>query len=845
MHISLNWLNDYIPVRNIPVEEISKVLTNLGLEVEGVSHIEPFKGEVVVGKITAARAHPNADTLQVCEVDVGDSQCLTIVCGAPNARVGIYVAVAKVGSVLPGDFKIKPSKIRGEHSEGMLCSGKELGISEDGDGILELEQQGLVLGSSIYEVFPVRDTVIELSVTPNRADCLSYVGVARDIAAKLGLKLCIPAETQVNYGPDQVSVSVESFDDCPRFTALKLSNVSAVSSPLWLQKRLESSGVRPINLIVDISNYVMLEMGQPIHAYDARFVAGGFLGVRRAKDGEELTTLDGENRKLCSDDLVIADKEKVLGLAGVMGGASSEVRDDTTEIIVEAAQFNASRIRKTAKRFALHSEASHRFERGVDIHQLKAVQIRVAELLKSIGEELKLSGKLQINSSLSDIKLEDLPSLPRIALRLERVRQITGLSIISQNECIGYLEGLGFTLLDKTADRMLFEVPSWRLDIHSEIDLIEEIARLHGYDKIPYTLPMMEIGTLKEPAHIRFTDEVKLWMASQGFNETISFPFISEADLEDLGVDAKHPLSSTVELTNPLVEESRHLRTSLCFSLLKALQHNQRRGVTGSRLFEAGRSFHNLSKAWQHSEYPEFEANLEQGVHVHGKARDEDRAIERNKLAAIFDQPFQRKSWRQADDEAVDFYHAKGVVEGLLRDFGLQIETAYELVSNKALLPFLNPGASALVKADDQVLGFLGSLHPKTALALGMDYTRPPVVIELDLDLVHSLLTVKPSYTSGLVKFPPVSRDIALVLSENTQHSDILAATKAFNRRKYLTDIHLFDVYRGKNLDEGKKSMAYHLSFQSDKKTLTDKEVDKELDALLTFFKEQLSADLR
>jgi phenylalanyl-tRNA synthetase beta chain len=847
MRVSLNWLNDYIDLKDIPLPTLIATLTNLGLEVESADPVQPWQGDVVVGRIQRAQPHPNAEALQICEVDCGDQEPLTIVCGAPNARQDLTVAVAKVGAVLPGDFKIKASKIRGEKSFGMICSGQELKISDDHEGILELDA-GLTPGTCLAEHLQLRDHIIEIGLTPNRADCLGYVGIARDLAAKLKRPLKIP-ELPANLGDQElhtqevIRIEVGNHEDCARFTALLMKDIQVLESPAWLQRRLENTGMRAINLVVDATNYIMLETGQPIHAYDLRDIGGGVIKVRRASPGEALTTLDGTKRTLSEEDIVIADDNRAIGLAGVMGGENSEVKDDTSDILIEVAHFNSSRVRQTAKRYGLNSEASHRFERGIDIHNLAYINQRVARFIQSILEEVKgtQAGQAKIAGELVDEGFSQAP-LSRIALRMDRVRQISGLSTITQQDCIELLERLGFGFLDKTVERAVFEVPPWRLDIIREIDLIEEITRLYGYEHIPYTLPIMEIGAAAENPLIEFTDQAKLSMAEMGFTEIISFPFCSTADLDQLNLSAEHPYRRTVELANPLVEESRFLRPTLSLSMLKALQENRRHGLTGSKLFECARNFYEPEGPFP-AAFEDFKPTLNQhGSHLQGQARSEDRPIERNCLAGILDQPFQPKTWLQAEQSA-HFFQAKAAIVKLMGDFGID-----RLKLERPLpewYPWLHPSAAAIIRIDEAQAGYLGEIHPRIAQAYGFDFANPPVIFEVDLDCLLTDCQKDSQYESAAIRFPPVTRDIALVVDQQTQHSDVDLALDSFKRRKHLKKMQLFDVYRGDNVAAGKKSMAYALQFQSPKKTLTDKEVEKELQALLDHLKTSISAELR
>ena len=851
MKISLNWLRDYIDLADISTDKVCSELTKLGLEVEALEEVSPIKGPIVVGEILEASPHPEADKLQLCSVDVGDKEALAIVCGAPNARKGLKVVCAGVGSVLPGDFKIKSSKIRGQKSAGMLCSEDELGFGSDSDGILELSPE-LKNGTDIAELFKLKDTVLEIGLTPNRSDCLGYIGIARDLAASLNRDLRTPDLNELEpveklSTEEYVTIKVDDAEDCGRFTALYIKGVKPVSSPLWLQKRLENSGMRPINLIVDVTNYVMLEQGQPIHAYDRRDLKGRTIRVRRARDGEKLTSLDEVERSLLPSDIVIADSEQAIGIAGVMGGLNSEVKDDTSEIIVEVASFNPSSVRKTSQRLALHTEASHRFERGVNIVNIDHVNSRVAELLQVCSRQLISSGKLETEfmpvvagRMIDEYPREFTPS--RIALRVSRARDVSGLRMLTQQECISYLERLGFKFLDKNEDRMVFEIPAHRLDIEREVDLIEEVTRLHGYDKIPTNLPMMEIKPLLEKPWIQFFDQLKLSIASLGFTEIISFPFTSQQDFEKAGIGEEHPFSKAVELHNPLVEDYKFMRTSLAINLVQKLKDNQRHGTYGGKLFELGRSFHLLAGQDLEKFDSSFETFGKQGIHISGRALQEERPIEKNILAAILDHPAQSKSWDR-DEKPASFFDLKAVLLQMIQKFNFK-NPEFKKPDPK-IYPWLNPKESAAVYINSTCIGYIGSLHPRVARDFELDFSKAPILFEIVLDCLWQESGDEAPFESGVVKFPAVARDVSLIVPSSCMHQDVEHAIGSFKRRKHLKKIHLFDVYQGKNIPEGKKSMGYSLSFQSQKKTLTDKEVEKELQALLEHFNQQLTAELR
>ena len=845
MKLSLNWLKDYVDLERFSVEQIADALTSIGLEVEGVEKVTPFQGDVVVGRITAAERHPDADKLQICTVDVGEAESLSIVCGGPNARPDLNVVVAKVGSVLPGDFKIKASKVRGQKSMGMLCGETEVELGDDDTGIMELDE-GLTLGQSVTELFNLEDTVIEIGVTPNRADCFGYIGVARDLAAKLDLELKIPKARTDHLATgldsaDHVKVDVQATSDCGRFCALYIKNTPPVGSPIWMRKRLEHGGMRPINLIVDVTNYVMMEWSSPIHAYDERDVQDQTIIVRRAKDGEKLTTLDGAEHSLVGDDLIIADKGGAIGLAGVMGGANSEVKDDTKNIIVEVAHFGASMVRKSSKRHGLHTEASHRFERGTDITQVDRVAARVGELLYQCYEELGIDTRPEVAAKIVDYYPVPL-KLGRVALRLSRVRMMLGIKNLTIDECIESLVALGFECLDQGGERMVFEIPSWRQDIQREIDLVEEVARLCGFDRIPSTLPKMEIRPNIENSFVEFGDDAKLSMSELGFNETISFPFMSAGDMDKLNLGSDHPLRHCVRLANPLVEDQAFLHSNMVSALMKAMVKNRRHGDYGGRLFEVAKVFYEPKKGKVGDAYPCFKYLEGPGIHFGSRARQDDRPMEHTVMAGLIDQPWQKKTWQRAA-EAASFFHGKSVVSDWLATFGIH-DLRFDKI-DPIQFSWLHPGAAAMVYQGDQLLGYVGEIHPKTCLAYEIDFNKPPIMFELDMEAIYEKSKVDPAVETITQRFPTVTRDLAFVVDKATTHDVFAEGMARFNRKKNLKTFDLFDIYEGDNIPEGKKSMAYAFSFHSPKKTLTDKEVDKEVQALLKWLKDENLAELR
>ncbi len=857
MQVSLEWLKEYVDLTGVEPKVVAAALTDVGIEVEEIKTVTgPFGADIVIGKVLTSGKHPDADKLSVNTVDVGKGEPLHIVCGAPNVRSGLTVAVATTGCTLPNGLKIKATKIRGEKSEGMICSGKELGISEDQAGILELPESFKV-GEPLSQALNLTDVVLTIAPSPNRGDALGYLGVAREVAAKLGKPLKEPKEEPLKTcgsTKEQVAVELTDKDGCMRYVAYYIRNVAAVPSPDWLKRRIEAAGLRPINLVVDATNYVMMECGQPIHAFDARFLGGRgsakrFIEVRMARAQEKIRTLDGVERQLNVNDVLICDGEKPVALAGVMGGENSEVKGDTTEIIVEVACFDPVRIRKTAKRLALHTDSSHRFERGIDVEMIPRVARRVAEILSLAAKDLREKQGLTIATPEASSDMVDQYPQPvsrkKIALRLGRAQKILGLPILSMEECIAKLSALQLKLLDKTSDRSVWEIPSWRHDLEKEIDLIEDVARHIGYDKIPYAMPFMDISPLKENPFIDFCENARTTVAQCGFAETISFPFISNRDLETLRIKDDHPLGKVLKLANPLSEEFSFLQTTLIPNLLRAVVRNRYQGIKGSRLFECGRVYMDALPSQVTNSL--WGGVLKPAHHLTKRALGEQRPHERTVLAGVIDQPLREKMWHAPEEEA-SFFHAKSVILSFMNAFGLSNMTFRKFDANE--IPFLHPGSSATIFSGDEFCGFIGELHPQSATSLDLGIEHVPVLFEIDLERLFTALTnekrtAKKARDIGIWRFPPVTRDFAFVVERTLTHEDFEKAIEQFPRKRNLRKHVLFDLYQGEKIPTGKKSLAYSFWFQSPDKTLTDQEVEPEISALLAWLGEKVGASLR
>lgn len=823
MLVSIEWLNEYVDLSKIGIDKITATLTDLGLEVEGVQAIAGIDSNIIIGEILTAEKHPNADSLQVCEVATGGEK-LSIVCGAPNARQGIKVAVARVGTVLPGNFKIKQSKIRGIESSGMLCSEKELGISEEHDGILELDSSNASVGMAFKQFLDTQDHVLEIGITPNRSDCLSYIGIARDLAAKLGLKLKLPKLTKKLPAGDETltaGAEIEHPDLCGRFFSQVITtNGFRPTSPAH-KRRLTVSGIKPIHPLVDISNYVMLETGQPNHIYDRRQIAGNKLVARQANSGEELETLDGKQRTLRPGQIVICDgSNKIVALAGVMGGKNSEVSDDTTEVVVEVAHFNPQRIRLAAKDHGIHTEASHRFERNVDEHQISDVARRITLL---VSERALNPSKVKVGLPVDNH--QDPRANSRIAIRYSQARRILGLTVLPASRVNKALQALGLEKLDSTEERGVFEIPSFRRDLVREIDLIEEVGRIIGFDQIPSELPRLAASATIENPSIRFKEFCCQVAANSGLIEVKTFPFQSPSTLGDLGA-----LAPTISLANPLNSKESFLPRTAAPQLLDSLKKNRHIHQFGTGLFQVSRYYGKLNDPLAQPYRPPI-------------GRDSaDRPVEMDLLTICLDQPDSKDSWRPQDRQPRDFYSAKSLTEKIGAALGLHLDYQKIVPSD---YPFLHPRNSARVTAQDLIVGWIGELHPQVAHDEGFG-SESPVLIEIYLDHLFQACEKegRPAVKS-IKNFPPATRDIAISVKRNLPYSDIRSAIDRFPGRKQLARWRLFDCYQGSGVREDQKSLAFALDFQSDQQTLTDKIVDKEMSALMEWLHQEVGAEQR
>ncbi len=803
MRVSLAWLRDFVAIDRRP-RELADALIDLGLEVSAVQEAGAGLERVVVGELLELAPHPNADRLTLCEVSTGDAR-YRIVCGAKNMKPGDRVALALPGAVLPGGMEIRKSKIRGEPSEGMMCSEKELGFAEEAAGILILPPDTPV-GKPLAEALGRDDTIFDIELTPNRADCLSHLGVAREVAAATGAPLRAPAAEVPESGEPaakSTSVTIEDPARCPRYTARLIRGVKIGPSPAWLTARLEKVGVRPINNVVDVTNYVLFELGQPLHAFDFGTLDGRRIVVRCAREEEKLTTLDGVERTLSSDDLAICDASSPIALAGVMGGQPTEVTARTVDILLESAYFEPSGIRRTSRLHGLRTEASHRFERGADPGIVACAADRAAALIAQVSGGAVAPGAIDVYPAL----------VARPAIRLDpaRANAILGIDLPAAT-MVDLLGRVGIEAV-ATGGAITATPPSWRPDLTIDVDLIEEIARLHGYDRIPVTLPTARLQPPEVPPDRQLQGTARQALTALGYHEAITYRFISPGWGDRLRLAAEDPRRRFVQLRNPPREEQAAMRTSLVPGLVETGLQNFRRGQVDLRLFEVGKVFFRSS-----AELPE----------------------ERLVVGALLSGAGEPGLWGKG--RPAEFHDAKGAVEALLERTG--IEGARFVAEGTS--PFLHPGASARALWEKGVLGEVGKLHPELTAALEL----PENVYVLELDGAEMLRAAggRARVFSPLPRFPGASRDLAVVLDAGIEAGRLVEEIRGIadaGLQATLRDIAIFDVYRGEGIEEGKKSVGLRLFYQAEDRTLTDAEVSAFQETILSRLSGTFGAGLR
>ena len=803
MKVPLGWLAEWV---DLPAEEsrdeFLERLTLGGLEIEDVERTGPDLSALRVGLVEERAQHPDADRLSVCTVDVGADEPVEIVCGAPNVAAGQKVAVALHGTALPGGLKIKRSKIRGVKSNGMICSAQELGLGEDHDGILVLETPAGP-GTPLDEVVQAGETVVDVKITPNRGDWVSMLGMAREVRSHYGGSVRMPATEVTEIGhsaAEAVSVEIDDRAGCPRYAARVVRGVEIGESPEWLRTRLESCGLRPVNNVVDVTNLVMLEFGQPLHAFDLAQLHGGVVRVRPARPGEKFTTLDDQERELSPNDLLIADAERAIALAGVMGGKDSEVTDATTDVLLESAQFHPSRVRKTARRLGLHTDASYRFERGVDPDGIVRAVDRAARLLAELAGGEVAPGVVEARG-------EALPEPPRIALDPERVNRLLG-TALGRAEVAELLGRVDVEVEAGASGPLLCQPPRYRADLAIPEDLIEEVARIHGYDRIPETIPSGPFLGWSQPEARAIDDALRDALAQAGLAELMTFPAVPEADVDALRLPADDPRRDRVRLVNPIQVGEPVLRPSLVPSVLRSLRLNLSRQVEDVRIFEVGRAF--LPR------------------------KDEELPDERRQAVAALCRAGGEALWQRAAVPV--FFEAKGVAERVLRELGCVFEFAAG--SDE---PFLHPGASGAFTVGDQRVAEVGELHPETAAAFELE--APAALVVFDGD---ALLRAprSPGRYREISRQPRARRDLAVLLDAAVRSGDVVEAIRK-TAGSSLRSVTVFDRYEGKGVPEGKVSLAFRLEFQRTDRTLTDAEVGKAVDRVVGTLSERFGGELR
>ncbi|MCK4387965.1 MAG: phenylalanine--tRNA ligase subunit beta [Dehalococcoidia bacterium] len=799
MKVSLKWLKDYVDISLAP-KELAEKLTMAGMEVRSIQTIGGTWENLVVGEVVTLNPHPNADRLKLPTVNLGTKQ-VTVVCGAPNISLGQKVVFASVGTQLIDGhtgkaMTLKPAKIRGVVSEGMVCSEKELGISDSHEGIMVLPSEaptGMPLGEYIG------DTIFDLDITPNRPDCLSVIGIAREIAALTdhGLHLLEIhyEETEDSIDP-LVSVAIVEPNLCPRYCASLVTGIKVGPSPWWLQQRLRNYGMRPISNIVDVTNYVMLEYGQPLHAFDYQKLRGHKIIVRRAESGETITTLDGVERILTQDTLVIADEEKPVAIAGIMGGLDTEVTDATDIILLEAANFNQAVIRRGCRHLGLQSEASIRFDKGLSPGLPQLLLKRATQLVLELACGKAAKGVIDAYPGRGE---------PRaILLSTEEVKRLSGLEV-DVGKITKVLQSLGFECQESHSPSQISVVaPYWRSDVKYAADLVEEVVRITGYEKVPTTrlsssLPMQEPIPMLE-----FKRRLHSILVSCGLQEILSYSLTSLEKLQKLSPDLDLKVIP-LKVANPLTKEQEYLRTTLRTNVLATLASNQKHEENGIKLFEIGEVF------------------LPQGKEL---------PQEKDMLCAVLSGPRQELSWH-GDNEPLDFFDAKGVVESLFNQLGLVV--TFEVSDDESLFP----GRAVDIIISGDKVGIIGELHPKVTQAFELSGTV--YLIEMDMEKLLDKTTRLKEYRA-IPRFPGLSRDISLVIDKQVTYQQVEGIIQSFPLASKAT---LFDLYIGKQLPEGKKSFAVRIAYQSPERTLTDEEINKTQEQMLDRLRQELGATLR
>lgn len=794
MLVPLKWLRDYVDI-DIDTQEFADMMTMTGSKVEKVDFFGKETNGVEVCKILEIEQHPDADRLKVTKVEVANGEILQIVTNATNIKVGDYVPVARIGAVLPGDFKIKKGKLRGVLSEGMFCGAEELTIPsafvEDHkkDGIYILDHQdSFELGMDVRDVLGINDALIEFEITSNRPDCRSIIGIAREAAVTLGKELKYP-EIKVQACDEEMSFEIDIQTDlCKRYCGRIVKDVKVGPSPYWMQRKLIEAGMRPISNIVDITNYVMLELGQPLHAFDLDDIKYNKMTVKMAEEGEKFTTLDGVERTLASDMLVIGNQDKTLDLAGIMGGENSEIKDTTTSIFIEGASFAKENIRATSKKLGLRTEASSRFEKGIDINLAEEAVNRACQLIEELGCGTVLNGMLDYYPQKEEVQ--------KVTVNPVRINKLLGVNV-PMDQFINILESLEFKCNLVSSEVLELEVPTFRLDITEDADILEEIARIYGYNNIPSASLEGNATAGVKTDKQKFIDNVKSNSIACGLNEILTYSFVSPRGVDKINLPDNDEKRNFVKIMNPLGEETSVMRTTLIPNMLDVISTNISHKVEEVSAFECGNTF-----------IPQEGLPIETKKYCVGMYGKE-----------------------------VDFFVLKGVIESVLNNVGLK---GYEIEPETTNLTF-HPGRCAKIVYNNIYIGTFGELHPDVIENYNLG--QRVYVAEINIDTVFENLNLTKSY-NPLPKYPSTSRDIALIVKDEVFVKQIEDIIKA-NGEDLVESYKLFDVYKGAQIEEGHKSIAYSITYRSKDKTLTDEDVAKVHEKILSELSEKLNANLR
>lgn len=798
MLISLNWLKQYIDLDGIEINEMENSLTMIGQEVEKIEIAGSNLENVVTAKIIEKEMHPDSDHLTVCKVDNG-KEILQIVCGASNHKAGDKVVLAQIGAKLSEDFVIKKGKIRGKESCGMLCSEVELGIGSDKDGIIILPEDAPI-GVPFKDYLGINDTVFELEITPNRPDCLSHIGIARELSAYYGKELKYP-ETEIKSEisektSDNVKVSIEDSNLSRRYVTRILKNVTVKESPKWLKERIEAVGLRSINNIVDVSNFILMEMNHPNHVFDLDKIEGNEIKVKSAVKGDKLVTLDDQERELEDGDIVICDSKKILALGGVMGGLDSEVTDNTKNILLEVAQFNPQNVRKTSRRLTLSSDSSYRFERGIDVEDSIKVINRLANLIQEVAGGEILNGYVDVYPVPHENKVAE--------LNFERLNRFVG-KVIPREKVIEILRNLEIDVKDN-GETLTLTAPSYRGDLELEQDYFEEVIRMYGFDNIENILPRVDINKNSTLDTTKLTDRVKTICASVGLKEVINYSFIPKDALQKLKFTGVSE-DKLIDISNPITEDFVTMRPTLLYSLIKNAKDNMNRNVSNIRFFEVSRTFE----------------------------KAEELAKEDIKVGIILAGENDKTLWNPKPVH-YDFYDLKGIVEEIFSKLKFQSFSIKRSVQTE-----FHPGRSADVFVGKEYIGSFGEIHPDVLENFGLD-KKTVLVAEFNIELIKKYIN-KPFVYQGIVKYPAVPRDLALVMNENILVGDVLKTIEKIDKK--VEKVELFDIYQGIGVEPGKKSVAISILLRDDSKTLEEKEINDIIDKILAKMKKDYMAELR